>query len=56
MSVMPKYKDIIKVNTWARSFDKCCSYRDFEIYCNEELIWSAINNEKRVPNLEGIII
>ena len=27
----------------------------FEIYCNEKLIWSAINNEKRVPNLEAII-
>lgn len=27
----------------------------FEIYCNERLIWSAINNEKRVPNLETII-
>ena len=27
----------------------------FEIYCNEKLIWSAINNEKRVPNLESII-
>ena len=28
----------------------------FEIYCNEELIWSAINNNKKVPNLEGIIM
>ena len=28
----------------------------FEIYCNEELIWSAINNDKKVPNLEGIIM
>ena len=27
----------------------------FEIYCNERLIWSAINNQKRVPNLETII-
>ena len=27
----------------------------FEIYCNENLIWSAINNEKRVPNIETII-
>ena len=27
----------------------------FEIYCNEKLIWSAINNEKKVPSLEGII-
>ena len=27
----------------------------FEIYCNEKLVWSAINNEKRVPNLEAII-
>ena len=27
----------------------------FEIYCNENLIWSAINNEKRVPNIEAII-
>jgi hypothetical protein len=27
----------------------------FEIYCNEKLIWSAINNEKRVPNIESII-
>ena len=28
----------------------------FEIYCIEELIWSAINNNKKVPNLEGIIM
>ena len=27
----------------------------FEIYCNEKLIWSAINNDKRVPNIESII-
>ena len=27
----------------------------FEIYCNEKLIWSAINNEKKVPNLESLI-
>jgi hypothetical protein len=27
----------------------------FEIYCNENLIWSAINNNKRVPNIETII-
>jgi hypothetical protein len=27
----------------------------FEMYCNEKLIWSAINNEKKVPNLESII-
>lgn len=27
----------------------------FEIYVNEKLIWSAINNEKRVPNIETII-
>ena len=27
----------------------------FEIYCNERLVWSAINNEKRVPNIETII-
>ena len=28
----------------------------FEIYCNEKLIWSAINNNKRVPNIETIIL
>ena len=27
----------------------------FEIYCNEKLIWSAINNNKKVPNIETII-
>ena len=27
----------------------------FEIYCNEKLIWSAINNDKKVPNIETII-
>lgn len=27
----------------------------FEIYCNEKMIWSAINNEKKVPNIETII-
>ena len=27
----------------------------FEIYVNERLIWSAINNEKRVPNIETMI-
>ena len=27
----------------------------FEIYVNERLIWSAINNEKRVPNMETMI-
>ena len=28
----------------------------FEIYCNEKLIWSAINNNKKVPNIERIIL
>ena len=28
----------------------------FEIYCNEKLVWSAINNNKKVPNLESIIL
>ena len=28
----------------------------FEIYCNEKLIWSAINNNKKVPNIETIIL
>lgn len=47
----PKYKEIVTVNTWARSFDKLCSYRDFEIYCNEKLVakatskWVLINSE-----------
>ena len=27
----------------------------FEIYINERLVWSAVNNEKRVPNIETII-
>ena len=27
----------------------------FEIYCNEKLLWSAINNEKKVPTIEGIV-
>ena len=27
----------------------------FEIYCNEKLIWSAIENDLRVPNLDSII-
>ena len=27
----------------------------FEIYCNEKLIWSAVNNDKKVPNIETII-
>ena len=28
----------------------------FEIYCNEKLLWSAINNNKKVPNLDTIIL
>ena len=28
----------------------------FEIYCNEKLVWSAVNNNKKVPNLDGIIM
>ena len=28
----------------------------FEIYCNEELIWSDINNNNKVLNLEEIIM
>ena len=27
----------------------------FEIYINERLVWSAVNNDKRVPNIETII-
>ena len=26
----------------------------FEIYCNEKLIWSAINNEGKIPQIAGI--
>ena len=28
----------------------------FEIYCNEKLLWSAVNNNKKVPNLDAIIL
>ena len=51
----PKYKDIIKVNTWARSFDKCCSYRDFEIYCNEKLVAKATSKWVLVNSVTGRI-
>lgn len=27
----------------------------FEIYCNDDLIWSAINNGGKVPQIEGIV-
>lgn len=28
----PKYGDILDINTWARYSNKCYSYRDFEVY------------------------
>ena len=37
----PRYKDILTVNTWPRKLEKCFSYRDFEIYCGEELVAKA---------------
>lgn len=47
----PKYLDFVTVKTWPRKLDKCCCYRDFELYSNEKLVakatskWVLINSE-----------
>ncbi len=28
----------------------------FEIYCNDDLLWSAVNNQGRVPQIDAISI
>ena len=37
----PRYKDILQINTWVRKQEKCFSYREFEIYCKNELVAKA---------------
>lgn len=32
----PNYGQTIKVRTWSRKMEKCCAYRDFEIYDENE--------------------
>lgn len=47
----PKCEDILKISTWPRIIEKCYSWRDFEIYNNEELVaiatskWILVNSE-----------
>lgn len=37
----PKYKEFLTINTWPRKLEKCFSYREFEIFCNDELVAKA---------------
>ena len=37
----PRYKDILTVNTWPRKLEKCFSYREYEMYCKEEIVAKA---------------
>ena len=30
----PKYGDVLEIHTWARGVERCCTYRDYEIYVN----------------------
>ena len=49
----PIYSETVKIKTWSRAMDKLYAYRDFEIYCNDELIgiatskWILIDIESR---------
>lgn len=49
----PEYGQDIKVRTWSRNANKFFTYRDYEIYANEELVaiatskWALINIEER---------
>jgi medium-chain acyl-[acyl-carrier-protein] hydrolase len=49
----PKYGDEIKIITWGRNAARCFSYRDFEIYVNNELYvratskWVLLNTQKK---------
>ena len=37
----PKYKEFLTINTWPRKLEKCFSYREFEIFCKDELVAKA---------------
>lgn len=61
----PIYGQTIKVRTWSRKMEKCCAYRDFEIYdANEKLLaiattkWVLLDAEtrkiKKIPEEFGI--
>ena len=50
----PTYGQTIKVRTWSRKMEKCCAYRDFEIYGQNEKIlaiattkWVLLNADTR---------
>ena len=37
----PKYGEVITIKTWGRNANKCFSYRDYEVYINNELCVQA---------------
>ena len=47
----PRCEDIIKINTWPRTMERCYSWRDFEIYNKDKKIaiatskWVLVNTE-----------
>ena len=50
----PMYGQTVKVKTWSRKIEKCCAYRDFEIYDENEKIlaiattkWVLLDAETR---------
>ena len=51
----PKYKDILTINTWPRKMDRYFSYRDFEIFCNGELVAKAESKWVLVSAITGTI-
>lgn len=60
----PKYGNTLNVNTWARYTNKCYSYRDFEVFDEENNLcviatskWLLINIEKgRITKVEDSLI
>lgn len=60
----PHVNESLKVSTWARDFEKCYSYRDFEVFdTNGKLIaiasskWVLVNtNTKKLSNITPEII
>ncbi len=47
----PQYGEQSKIKTWVKKTELCCSWREFEVYCNKKLVaiadsrWVLINSE-----------
>ena len=52
----PQYGEQLKIKTWVKKTELCCSWREFEVYCNKKLVAIADSRCVLINTENGKII